>query len=113
MSDAITSDLSIVLQQLEAAEREATDLVAGLSTTQANWRPTGGSSWSIVQCLNHLARINRVYSAAMYETARARTGDLASAKITPGWFGAWFIRSMEPPVRTKMKSPRKAVPIKQ
>jgi hypothetical protein len=111
MPGAIISDLSTVLQRLAAAEREAADLVTGLSTTQANWRPNGGNSWSIVQCLNHLARINRVYSTAMYEAARSRTGEGTSSRITPGWFGAWFVRSMEPPVRTKMKSPRKVIPI--
>lgn len=52
----------------------------------------------------------------MYEAAsRAHeSGSIApSIPISRGWFGARFIRSMEPPVSTKTKSPRKAVPVQQ
>ena len=108
-------DIATVLRDLTRAEQEAAELVSGLSVAQINWRPNSGRSWSIAQCLNHLARINRVYSAAMYETASHAGKEPASSSqaISPGWFGAWFIRSMEPPVRTRMKSPRKAIPIQE
>jgi hypothetical protein len=110
------TEVSTVLNDLAAAEREASELVAGLSGAQANWQPNGGGSWSVVQCLSHLARINRLYAAAMYEAASLAggSGNIApSLPISPGWLGARFIGSMEPPVRTKMKSPRKAVPVQQ
>jgi hypothetical protein len=116
MAGVMPTEVSTVLNDLATAEREASEVVAGLSGAQANWRPNGGRSWSIVQCLSHLARINRVYAAAMYEAA-PRVHDSGSSApsiaISPGWFGARFIRSMEPPVRTKMKAPRKAVPVQQ
>jgi DinB superfamily len=101
-----------VLGDLQAAEKAGSELIARTSTTQANWRPNGGRSWSITQCLSHLARTNRIYAAAMYEAVtRANVrSELASQGISPGWFGAWFISSMEPPVRTRMKARAKVHP---
>jgi hypothetical protein len=115
MASAASTEISTVLSDLAAAEREASDLVRGLSYAQANWQPNARRSWSIAQCLSHLSRMNRVYSAAMYEAARRADGTSTpvSRRISPGWFGAWFIRSMEPPARTKMKSPRKIIPVQQ
>jgi DinB superfamily len=104
-----------VLSDLESAEKQASEIIARTSTTQANWRPNSGRSWSIVQCLSHLARTNRIYAAAMTE-AVARDdvrSKLASQGISPGLFGAWFIRSMEPPVRTRMKARSKVYPLAQ
>jgi DinB family protein len=102
-----------VLSDLQSAEKEASEIIARMSTSQANWRPNDGRSWSIVQCLSHLARTNRIYAATMYEAvARAKVrSQLASQGITPGLFGAWFIRSMEPPVRTRMKARSKVYPV--
>jgi hypothetical protein len=104
-----------VLGNLESAEKQASELIARTSTAQASWQPNSGRSWSIVQCLSHLARTNRVYAAAMYEAvARADVrSKLASQGISPGLFGAWFIRSMEPPVRTRMKARSKVYPLSQ
>jgi hypothetical protein len=104
-----------VLSDLESAEKQASEIIARTSTTQANWRPNSGRSWSIVQCLSHLARTNRIYAAAMTEAvARADVRSKpASQGISPGLFGAWFIRSMEPPVRTRMKARSKVYPLAQ
>jgi hypothetical protein len=107
--------LRSILGDLESTEEQASEIIARTSAAQANWQPNTGRSWSIVQCLSHLARTNRVYAAAMYETvARADVhSKLASQGISPGLFGAWFIRSMEPPVRTRMKARSKVHPLNQ
>ena len=104
-----------VLGDLESTEKQASEIIARTSVTQANWQPNAGRSWSIVQCLSHLARTNRIYAAAMTEAvARADVrSKLASKGISPGLFGAWFIRSMEPPVRTRMKARSKVYPLAQ
>jgi hypothetical protein len=104
-----------VLSDLESTEKQASEIIARASATQANWQPNTGRSWSIVQCLSHLARTNRIYAAAMYEAvARADPNSkLAPQGISPGLFGAWFIRSMEPPVRTRMKARSKVYPLTQ
>src|SRR5262245_26880114 len=106
-TSAVHASLSSVEENLHLAEEHAKQIVAGISPAQANWRPHGWASWSIVQCLSHLARMNRVYAAAIRVALNASSVPSLSAPcvISPGWFAAKFIRSMEPPVRTKMKAP--------
>ncbi len=59
----LPADIRGLLDQLEAAEREARALVAGLSEEQGTWRLEPGS-WSISECFDHLATANRVYLVA-------------------------------------------------
>ena len=107
---AISGDRDGILQQLESSERAAAQLITGVSHAQANWRPNS-TSWSIWQCLDHLARTNRVYCESMREAiANGRQGTNRTSTIRPGWFGRWFIGSMEPPVRNKLRNPKKITP---
>jgi len=113
--------VSRVLADLDAAETEATEIIEGISDRQANWSPSE-HSWTILQCLTHLSRINRIYAAAMYE-AISRKNAITSTEypamadridgppISPGWLASRFIRAMEPPVRTHMKAPSKSRPV--
>jgi hypothetical protein len=98
---------------LEAAERDAGALVAGLSEEQGSWRREAGS-WSVAECLDHLARGNRVYLGAMQETAnRARlSGRRRSRPAKPGLAGGMFVRMLEPPPSwwSTLKSPRRIRP---
>ena len=110
---SVNASLSSVEQDLRLAEEQAKQIVAGISPSQANWRPDDGRSWSIVQCLSHLARMNRTYAAAISDAVnspRVPKIDTPSV-ISPGWFAAKFIRAMEPPVRTKMKAPSTVRPL--
>ncbi len=105
------------IQELElafdAVERGARTLVQGLSADEGIWRSAPGS-WSIAECLDHLATANRVYLRAMQPAAeRARKGgSRRSRPAVPGLIGGWFVRTMEPPVppRRKLKAPKKIVP---
>ena len=95
--------------ELEAAERDARALVAGLSEEQGGWRSEAGT-WSVAECLDHLAVANRVYLAAMQPPAadaRAR-GRLRRRPALPGIVGGWFVRSLEPPVKPliRQRAPR-------
>jgi DinB superfamily len=87
--------------------------MVGLSETQGEWRAAEGS-WSISECLDHLATGNRVYLQAMKAAAiRARgRGRLRRGPAVPGIIGRCFIGMLEPPVkrRFKMKAPRKIRP---
>lgn len=111
-SGTLPPDLQKVLADLDAADREARALVAGLSDEQLNWQPGGGTGWSVGQCLDHLTHANSVYASALQEAVRRTRPDSAPRKgpISPGWFGRWFIREMEPPPRRKMTAPKKAKP---
>jgi len=94
-----------------ANERSARTLVDGLSEPHGTWRAAPGS-WSIAECLDHLAVGNRVYLAAMEPPAnRARSeGRVQRSDAVPGLIGGWFVRSLEPPVRRRLRAPRKIVP---
>ena len=55
-------------------EREARALVAGLPEDRGAWRAAPGS-WSVAECLDHLATANRVYLAAMQPCAAQAQND--------------------------------------
>ena len=57
----LSADRNAILEQLKQAEDAAERLLGGKSREQANWQPNQGASWSMWQCFDHLARINRVY----------------------------------------------------
>jgi hypothetical protein len=86
--------------QLDAAERDAQALVADLSEELGVWRSAAGS-WSVAECLDHLARANSVYLSAMQPAAAQarRQGRFRRSPALPGRIGRWFVRTMEPPVR--------------
>jgi DinB superfamily len=90
---------------LDAAERDARALVSGLTETLGTWRAEPGS-WSVAECLDHLATANRVYLAAMQPSAeRARSrGRVRRGPARPGLLGGWFVNYLEPPVKPRLKS---------
>jgi hypothetical protein len=113
MDPNVPADITDLQDQLEAAERDARALVAGLSEEQGTAQPASGS-WSVAECLDHLATTNRVYLSAMLEPAsRAHArGRLRKGPAKPGWAGRLFIGSLEPPPKrwSKLKAPRKIRP---
>lgn len=109
----IPEELRALEVALDAAERDARELVAGLSEEQGTWRAAAGT-WSVAECLDHLATANRVYIDAMREPAAQAlaAGQLRRAPARPGLVGGWFVNSLEPPVKTltRLKAPRKIRP---
>jgi hypothetical protein len=98
-------DIQTLVGQLDAAERDADALMAGLSEEQGTWRAEPGS-WSVAECLDHLATANRVYLRPMTAAAmRAREdGRRRRGPATPGLVGRWFAWSLEPPVHPRVKA---------
>jgi hypothetical protein len=107
------ADIRVLEEGLDAVALEARALVSGLSERQGGWRPAEGS-WSIAECLDHLATGNREYLRAMQPAAmRARErGRVRRRPAVPGLIGGWFVRTLEPPVtpRFTMKAPRSIRP---
>jgi hypothetical protein len=102
-------ELQKLSRELDAAQDDAAALVQGLDAAGGAWRSEPGS-WSIAECLDHLATANRVYLRVMQpaaDQARLR-GRLRRGPALPGVLGRLFIKWMEPPVRPRMrgKSPR-------
>jgi hypothetical protein len=103
------TEIARLFEELDAAQRDASTLVAGLSEAQGTWRASP-ESWSVAECLDHLATANTVYLRAMAPPA-ARARQLARWRrrpALPGILGGFFVRSLEPPVRPrrKLRAPR-------
>ena len=96
--------LQALVDEVKRLEDEARQLVVPLDDRQVNLPPPGGG-WSVAQCLDHLARMNVHYIGAVMPAARAARPEGVFDGLHPGWFGRWFIRSMEPPVTRKSKAP--------
>ncbi|MGH9458157.1 MAG: DinB family protein [Thermoanaerobaculia bacterium] len=92
------ADILLLEQALDAVERDARALVAGLDE-ELGTRSPGEGAWSVSECFDHLAVTNRVYLAAMWPAAEraAARGRLRRAPVRPGLIGTWFVRSLEPP----------------
>jgi len=106
-------DIVSLEEALNAASEDSRVLAADLTEEEGIRRPAP-ESWSIAECMDHLAVTNRVYLAAMQSAAaRARSkGRLRRGPATPGWFGSWFARQLEPPLKPgrKMPAPQKSRP---
>ena len=116
MNTSAFEELQKLGKELDAAQDDATALVEGVDAAGGAWRREPGS-WSIAECLDHLATANRVYLRVMQpaaEQARQR-GRLRRGPALPGILGRLFIRWMEPPVRPRMrgKAPRLIRPREQ
>jgi hypothetical protein len=107
------AEVAALEEALAANERDAQTLVAGLTEAQGGWRPEP-ASWSIAECLDHLATANRVYLDAMTPpAARALAeGRCRRRPALPGVIGRWFIGSLEPPAQllSRRKAPRLITP---
>jgi hypothetical protein len=108
-------DIQALEEQFDATERDARTLVSGLDERLGAWRAKE-NSWSVAECLDHLAVGNRVYLGAMEKSALWARGQerWRCGPAKPGLIGRWFISYLEPPVRAllKTKAPRSIRPRK-
>lgn len=106
-------ELQALEDQFDAAEQDAQAVASGLSEEGGRWRPQMGS-WSVSECLDHLANTNRAYLLAMNPAAlRAHEyGSKRRGPALPGAGGRAFVWSLEPPVKPllKMRAPRSIRP---
>lgn len=111
MDATLPGELAALAADLDAAERDARALVASIDEPRGVWRETDGS-WSVAECLDHLATANRVYLKAMEPSARRarERGKLRRRAALPGVVGRWFVGSLEPPVKIRTKAPGKIRP---
>lgn len=107
----VPPELQKLLDQLDDADRDAEAVTDGLTEEQGKWRPAPGA-WSVAECLDHLAVSNRVYLAPMLESAERgrKSGRIRRRPALPGILGGLFVRHLEPPVKTKSKTPRVSTP---
>ena len=100
-------ELAGLLEQVEAVRERARQLVAGLDDRAFNWSPQRGV-WSVAQCIMHLN-----LSAGPFLEAIDRGMELQTPGQGPFRYGPverWFLRTMEPPVKTRVRTARKFEP---
>ena len=107
----LPAGLQALIEETDANEREARAIVDGLDDRQANWQPDEGRGWSVVQCLDHLARMNPFYVEAVLPRVRAAAKHPVGSfeGLRPTWIGAKFVASLEPPVTRRFKAPNARV----
>ena len=73
-------------------------------------RPSATGGWSIAQCLEHLNSYGDFYLPEISKALQNKN-HLPSSKIfRSGWFGAYFIKMMEPGNGKKMKAFKAHIP---
>jgi hypothetical protein len=104
MQQSHRTEIDALEDAFDAIARDARALVAGLTDTAGTWR-SDAQSWSVAECLDHLAIANRVYLRAMQPVAeRALLQNRRRRRpAQPGVIGRWFIRTLEPPVTSRFK----------
>jgi len=99
-------DPAAAVRDFQAAAQDARDLSAGLTELQFQWRPAP-EKWSIGECLDHLNTAWGVLSRFDRRIAEGRSRGLSGAgPFRAGLLGGLYIRSIEPPVRLRLPSPK-------
>lgn len=111
MTEVESVEVRRFLEQVEPLRNEAHALLEGLSPKQANWRATP-DQWSIAQCIDHITLTLRLYPERVRDAIEeSRTRVAAGARpYREGWFSRWFVRSMEPPPRMRVRTRRSVEP---
>lgn len=112
MPSSLPPDLQQILDAIDATDRAGADIAARVTDDEFQWKPDDGRRWSIAECLDHLATVNVMYSAAVrtgIEQAR-KNGWARRGPAEPGYFGKKFVASQEPPVKMKLRAPKRVQP---
>ena len=107
MLGEMNSELQSLLQQLEAVKADGRAVASGLSHAQFNWRPAPGR-WSVAECLVHLNySVSKTFPAFDRAIAEGRArGLLGQGPFRYGWIASMVARSMEPPPKWRIKTPK-------
>jgi len=109
---ALPADLQEIVRELARSEQSAWRVTMDLSEEQRNWHPDDGKAWSILQCIDHLAKTNIIYTAALRAAVRRSSSAVARRRgvIQPGWLARFFLRSLEPPPRRRFAAKAEVLP---
>ncbi len=96
--DGLYQDAKEVIHASEA-------LFASLSPEQLTWKP-GRKKWSILECFDHVLQTNALYIENLKEAmVRGKVSSTeAIAPFKPSFFGRWFIDSLRPESKFKIKT---------
>jgi len=104
-------ELESLKRQLAESSLEAEKLASDLDDGQWRWSPAA-EVWPAGACIAHLNETNRLYIAAIRKMIEDRSPvPSADVSFRYGMLERWFVKSMEPPPKFKMKAPKSFVPI--
>ncbi len=103
----MNADIQSMLDQIEVIKADGRAVTAGLTDDQLNWHPTE-DSWSILDCLEHLnVGVTKTLPAFDRSIAEGRgKGQFSGGPFRYGWFARMVAKSMEPPPKWRMRSPK-------
>jgi len=100
--------LQTIASETATVGGEARDLVADLTDEQVNWK-LAPNSWSIAQCLDHLAVTSEKFDQDFAKAiARGREKRRASGAVRyrPTILGGWLVKQLSPEAKKRMPAPR-------
>lgn len=100
--------LQTIGAETEKVSAEAQRLTSGLSEAQLNWKPAP-NSWSIAQCLEHLAVSGEKFGPYMTNAiARGREKRATDGAVPyrPSRLGGWLIKQLLPEATRKVPAPK-------
>jgi len=107
-TEKLINDLKIRVEQV----KQQAMILENENLKMLNWKPSK-SSWSILECLEHLNLYGDFYLKEIEEKMlKGKTSEPVEV-FKSGWFGNYFANALAPKqgaVTNKMKSPRDKVP---
>lgn len=95
-----------MLSEYQTNQTKARAMVDALSVDQLNWKPAP-ASWSVAQCLAHMALSNRDVGLAMKDALDRRVSgrpETGGGLPTPGFLARLAVATLEPPPRFKAQA---------
>lgn len=100
--------LQTIVTETDKVGEDARRLTSGLTEAQMNWKPAP-DSWSIAQCLEHLAVSGEKFGPYMTNAiARGREKNRVSGPVPyrPSRLGGWLIKQLLPEATRRVPAPR-------
>lgn len=100
--------LQTIASETEKVGGEARNLVADLTDEQLNWKPAP-KSWSIAQCLDHLAVTSEKFDqdfAKAIAHGREKRRVTGAVRYRPTMLGGWLVKQLTPDAKRKMPAPK-------
>jgi len=94
--------LGSLLEQFQGATREARKLVLGRTAFELT-RRLERQSWSVAECLDHLARTTDSYLPAISKAVATAPKLTTKRPLRTGTIASLLIRNLEPPYRLRYK----------
>jgi uncharacterized damage-inducible protein DinB len=103
-----------ILNSFRVSKQRVNDLLEDIDEEQFNAKPDS-KTWSIGECIDHMNKTGALYlrqirQKVRIEKALDRGINRKSSEIKPRFISSILIKSMEPPVKFKLRSPKSFKP---